>query len=41
MYNIKKEKQTESSLRVVYVLSEYIEGIIDSALEVGCMEALS
>lgn len=35
----KKPPWLENS-RVVYVLSEHVEGVIDSALEVGGVEAL-
>lgn len=35
------KEENHESLRVVYVLSEYIECIIDPALEVVSMEALS
>lgn len=33
--------EEDKALRVIYVLSEYIECVIDSALEVRCVEALS
>lgn len=38
---LKSTRKKHLSLRVVYVISQYIECIIDSALEVGRMEALS
>lgn len=35
------KEENHSSLRIVYILSEHIERVIDSALEVGRVEALS
>ena len=36
-----EEEEEDDNLRVIYILSEYIECVIDSALEVRRVETLS